>query len=100
MLFHTAYLFLLGQDPSADVRRAVLVCIAPSTKTLPALLQRARDVKDVVRKLAFQTIAEKVHIKALTIAQRIQLLQNGLNDRVGELIKPSLKPVDCKTCEI
>ncbi len=30
-----------------------------------------------------QVLAEKVHIRALTIAQRVQLLQDGLNDRSG-----------------
>lgn len=32
-----------------------------------------------------QMLAEKVHIKALTIAQRVQLLQDGLNDRSGKV---------------
>ena len=34
----------------------------------------------------WQVLAEKVHIKALTIAQRVQLLQDGLNDRSGKYI--------------
>ena len=79
-----AFLFLLGCDPNQDVRRAVLSCIAASTKTLPAILERTRDTKDSVRKLAYQVIAEKIHIKAFTIAQRERLLQEGLSDREGE----------------
>lgn len=78
-------MFLLGCDTSTDVRRAVLTSIAVSTKTLPAILERTRDVIDAVRKLAYQIIAEKVHIRALTIAQRVQLLQQGLNDRIGKI---------------
>ena len=84
-LYFAAYLFLLGCDRNADVRRAVLVCIAPSTKTLSAILERTRDVKDTIRKRAYQVLADKVHIKALTIAQRVRLLQTGLGDRVGKL---------------
>ncbi|KAI0235791.1 Condensin complex subunit 3 [Lamellibrachia satsuma] len=76
-----AYLFLLSCDPNADVRRAVLSCIAPCVQTLPAMLERTHDVKESVRRLAYQVLAEKVHMKALTIAQRIRLLQDGLNDR-------------------
>ncbi|XP_064602516.1 condensin complex subunit 3-like [Liolophura sinensis] len=76
-----AYLFLISCDPSPDVRRAVLSCIAPSTRTLTVILDRTRDVKDAVRKTAFQIIADKIHIKTLSIAQRIQLLTDGLNDR-------------------
>ena len=34
-----------------------------------------------VRKAAFKFIAEKIHIKSLTIAQREQILQRGLSDR-------------------
>ncbi|XP_033756629.1 LOW QUALITY PROTEIN: condensin complex subunit 3-like [Pecten maximus] len=75
-----AYLFLIKADTSPDVRRAVLSCIAPSTKTLPAILSRTRDVNDTVRKMAYMVMGEKVHIKALSIAHRIQLLQDGLTD--------------------
>ena len=34
-----------------------------------------------MRKAAFKFIAEKIHIKSLTIAQREQILQGGLSDR-------------------
>lgn len=80
-----AYLFLLSCDSNADVRRAVLSCIAPCVQTLSAMLERTHDVKESVRRLAYQVLAEKVHMKALTIAQRIRLLQDGLNDRVGSV---------------
>lgn len=42
---------------------------------------RTRDIKDVNRRCAFNTLAEKVSIRALTIAQRIKVLTVGLNDR-------------------
>lgn len=32
-----------------------------------------------------KVLAEKVHVKALTIAQRVKLLQQGLNDRSGKM---------------
>ncbi|XP_046543346.1 condensin complex subunit 3-like isoform X2 [Haliotis rubra] len=81
-----AYLFLISRDPNPDVRRAVLSCIAPSTKTLMAVIERTRDVKDTVRRVAYNVVAEKIHIKALSIAQRIQLLQDGLSDR-ADMVK-------------
>ena len=34
-----------------------------------------------MRKLAYRVLAKKVNIKSLTIAQRMQLLSNGLHDR-------------------
>ena len=73
----------MGSDPNPDVRRTVLSVIAASKKTLAAIVERTRDVKDTVRKLAFQVISEKIHIRAFTIAQRVRLLQDGLHDRSG-----------------
>ena len=45
------------------------------------LILLPRDVDEHVRKAAFKFIAEKIHIKSLTIAQREQILQRGLSDR-------------------
>lgn len=76
-----AYATLIENDSNPEVRRAVLSCIAPSAKTLPKIVGRTKDVKEAVRKLAYQVLAEKVHMRALSIAQRVMLLQQGLNDR-------------------
>ncbi|KAM9793100.1 condensin complex subunit 3 [Neosynchiropus ocellatus] len=75
-----AYMLILENDSNAEVRRAVLSCIAMSPRTLPRVIKRTRDVKENVRKLAYQVLSEKVHIKALSIAQRVSLLQHGLHD--------------------
>ncbi|XP_041837879.1 condensin complex subunit 3 [Melanotaenia boesemani] len=90
-----AYLLILENDTNAEVRRAVLSCIAMSPRTLPKVLKRTRDIKENVRKLAYQVLADKVHIKALTIAQRVGLLQQGLHDTseaVREVVCSSLVP--------
>ncbi|XP_061848778.1 condensin complex subunit 3 isoform X3 [Colius striatus] len=87
------YSTLLENDSNSEVRRAVLSCIAPSAKTLPKIVGRTMDVKDTVRKLAYEVLAEKVHMRALSIAQRVKLLQQGLNDRsdaVKEVMKKKL----------
>ncbi|XP_054994249.1 condensin complex subunit 3 isoform X2 [Sorex araneus] len=76
-----AYAALIENDFNPEVRRAVLSCIAPSAKTLSKIVERTKDVKEAVRKLAYQILAEKVHMRALSIAQRVMLLQQGLNDR-------------------
>ncbi|NWS93976.1 CND3 protein, partial [Mionectes macconnelli] len=75
------YSILLENDSNSEVRRAVLSCIAPSSRTLPVIVGRTMDVKEAVRKLAYEVLAEKVHMRALSIAQRVKLLQRGLNDR-------------------
>ncbi|NWU65324.1 CND3 protein, partial [Pterocles burchelli] len=87
------YSTLLENDSNSEVRRAVLSCIAPSARTLPKIVGRTMDVKEAVRKLAYEVLAEKVHMRALSIAQRVKLLQQGLNDRsdaVKEVIKKKL----------
>lgn len=90
-----AYMLILENDSNAEVRRAVLSCIAMSPRTLPKVLKRTRDIKENVRKLAYQVLAEKVHIKALSIAQRVSLLQQGLHDSseaVREVVHSRLLP--------
>uniref|UniRef100_A0A667WEW7 Non-SMC condensin I complex, subunit G n=1 Tax=Myripristis murdjan TaxID=586833 RepID=A0A667WEW7_9TELE len=90
-----AYMMILENDSNAEVRRAVLSCIAMSPRTLPKVLKRTRDIKENVRKLAYQVLAEKVHIKALSIAQRVSLLQQGLHDSseaVREVVCARLLP--------
>lgn len=103
-------MLILENDSNAEVRRAVLSCIAMSPRTLPKVIKRTRDIKENVRKLAYQVatntskvavlvsvditistyacfsfevLADKVHIKALSIAQRVSLLQQGLRDTSG-----------------
>ncbi|XP_040002812.1 condensin complex subunit 3 [Xiphias gladius] len=90
-----AYMLILDNDTNAEVRRAVLSCIAMSPRTLPKVLKRTRDIKENVRKLAYQVLADKVHIKALSIAQRVCLLQQGLHDTseaVREVVCSCLLP--------
>ncbi|CAL1528460.1 unnamed protein product [Lymnaea stagnalis] len=81
-----AFILLLARDPSDDVRRAILSCIVPCKATLPSVLTRTRDVKDKVRRTAFVVIADKFPLKAMSIDQRIKLLNDGLNDR-SDLVK-------------
>ena len=49
--------------------------------TLPHILERTRDVDEHVRRAAYKFLAEKVHIKSLTISQREGVLKRGLGDR-------------------
>ncbi|KAJ8026278.1 Condensin complex subunit 3 [Holothuria leucospilota] len=83
----TAYLYLLKHDPQYEVRRMILSCIAPTRKTLHPILERTRDVKDTVRKVAYLVLSEKVSIKSLTIEQRVKLLRDGLQDRSESIVE-------------
>lgn len=52
-------MLILENDANAEVRRAVLSCIAMSPRTLPKVLERTRDIKESVRKLAYQVAATR-----------------------------------------
>ncbi|XP_068227080.1 condensin complex subunit 3 [Palaemon carinicauda] len=82
-----AYRYHLSMDPNHDVRRAVLSGIAISFQTLPDVLERTRDVNNVVRREAFKVLAQKVHIRSLSIAQRVRLISEGLKDRCESVRK-------------
>lgn len=53
-ILFSVYSTLLENDSNSDVRRAVLSCIAPSERTLPKIVGRTMDVKEAVRKLAYE----------------------------------------------
>ncbi|XP_057304839.1 condensin complex subunit 3-like isoform X2 [Hydractinia symbiolongicarpus] len=76
-----AFIHSMETDTNADVRKTILSNIALSRKTLRHVLGRIRDVKESNRKVAYITLSEKVSIRALTIAQRIDILSVGLKDR-------------------
>ncbi|KAH9488622.1 hypothetical protein Btru_061301 [Bulinus truncatus] len=80
-----AYGNIMARDVDYKVRCSVLNCIALSKKILPAIIDQTSDVNEKVCRIAFQLIAEHIPVKALTIEQRVQLLQNGLTDRSGYL---------------
>ncbi|GAB6021892.1 hypothetical protein CHUAL_006058 [Chamberlinius hualienensis] len=74
------YIFHLVNDPCFEVRKAIINEICLSKVTIPVLITRTRDVTDSIRKATYQIIADKVPIKALSIAKRIDLLKDGLHD--------------------
>ncbi|PFX25708.1 condensin complex subunit 3-like [Stylophora pistillata] len=82
----STYLKLMSNDSSVEVRRTVLLNVALTSQTLEGIIGRTQDMTESVRKLAYRTLAEKVNIKSFTIAQRVQLLSNGLHDR-SEAVK-------------
>ncbi|EEB08525.1 condensin complex non-SMC subunit Cnd3 [Schizosaccharomyces japonicus yFS275] len=75
-------LFLLQSDPSVDVRRAVLLNVEVSNKTLPFILERARDVDPKNRRIVYAKVLPKIgDFRYLNIRKRIRILKWGLKDR-------------------
>ncbi|OLL22915.1 Condensin complex subunit 3 [Neolecta irregularis DAH-3] len=79
---------LLQHDPSAEVRRAVLLNLAQSKITLPYLLERARDLDAINRKYVYsRTLNELGDFRLLSIGKREKLLRWGLRDRDAQVQK-------------
>lgn len=67
----------------SEVRRAVLYNLPVNPQTMPLVLARSRDLDPILRRTVFQGSLNPsiVPARTLTIAQRVQLVQNGLTDR-------------------
>ncbi|XP_043466822.1 condensin complex subunit 3 [Leptopilina heterotoma] len=83
------YMFHLAKDPSSEVRRTILSCMARTQRTLLCVLRRTRDINDLVRKAAYQFLC-KVSVKSLSIKQREELLNDGLRDQ-SDIVKNCVK---------
>lgn len=74
-------LWVARHEPTADSRRAALAAMVLTTRTLPALIERCRDVSDVVRRTAYKMMTARSILRPLSIAKRIRVIQDGLCDR-------------------
>lgn len=73
------YQYHLNHDPSALVRQAILKSIGRSTCTVPIILERLWDVDERVRRRTYLQMSSHP-VKTYKVAQRLMLLEQGLND--------------------
>lgn len=68
---------------NSEVRRATLLQVPLTPSTLNAVLSRTRDTDALTRKLVYSAVLQPKlsHPRQLTIAQREQLVKDGLGDR-------------------
>jgi condensin complex subunit 3 len=66
-----------------EVRRTALLNVPLSSATLDAVLSRTRDVDPLTRKIVYTGVLQTrlSHPRQLTIAQREQVVKDGLGDR-------------------
>ena len=96
-----AFIFHLGCDPSPVVRKAIVRCIGATRYTLPHVIKRTMDVDENVRKVAYKFIADKVHIRSLSITKREEIIRRGLTDRnenVRNVVAKELVPAWLRFC--
>ncbi|WVO20456.1 uncharacterized protein IAS62_001753 [Cryptococcus decagattii] len=75
---------LLRYDPAAEVRRAALYNFPRTPASLPHILARTRDVDPIIRRTVFAGVLSIEALpdpRVLTIAQREEVVRNGLGDR-------------------
>lgn len=73
---------VLQNDPAADVRRTLLINLPITPKTLPFLLERARDQDALTRRAVYsRTLPRLGDFRHLSLSMREKLLRWGLRDR-------------------
>ena len=73
---------VLQNDPSADVRRSLLLNLPLTPSTLPFLLERARDLDSATRKALYSRLLPALgDFRHLSLSMREKLLRWGLRDR-------------------
>ena len=72
----------LQNDPSADVRRSLLLNLPLTPATLPYLLERARDLDGPTRRALYSRLLPALgDFRHLSLSMREKLLRWGLRDR-------------------
>ncbi|KAL6722132.1 chromosome condensation complex Condensin, subunit G [Lecanora helva] len=73
---------VLQNDPSADVRRSLLLNLPLTPGTLPYLLERARDMDPPTRRALYSRLLPALgDFRHLSLSMREKLLRWGLRDR-------------------
>ena len=73
---------VLQNDTNAEVRRALLINLPATPKTLPYLLERARDRDGPTRRALYAKLLPKLgDFRHLSLSMREKLLRWGLRDR-------------------
>ncbi|KAB8360845.1 hypothetical protein FH972_024579 [Carpinus fangiana] len=83
---------VLQNDPSAEVRRTLLVNLPLTPTTLPFLLERARDMDPGLRRALYGRILPGLgDFRHLSLTHREKLLRWGLRDRDENVRKATAK---------
>lgn len=88
------YSYHLSNDPSVQVRQAILKSIGRNTLTVPIILERLWDVDERVRRTTYLQMSSHP-VKNYKVAQRLMLLEQGLNDHsesVRKIVQGVLLP--------
>ena len=83
---------VLQHDPSADVRRSLLLNMPLTPATLPFLLERSRDQDGAIRRALYSRLLPAFgDFRHLSLSMREKLLRWGLRDRDEHVRKAAAK---------
>ena len=83
---------VLQNDPSAEVRRSLLLNLPLTPGTLPYLLERARDLDPATRRALYSRLLPALgDFRHLSLSMREKLLRWGLRDRDDNVRKASAR---------
>ena len=83
---------VLQNDPSADVRRSLLLNLPLTPGTLPYLLERARDLDPATRRSLYARLLPALgDFRHLSLSMREKLLRWGLRDRDDNVRKATAR---------
>lgn len=83
---------ILQNDPSAEVRRSLLLNLPITPGTLPYLLERARDLDPATRRALYSRLLPALgDFRHLSLSMREKLLRWGLRDRDENVRKATAK---------
>ena len=83
---------VLQNDPSADVRRSLLLNLPLTPETLPYLLERARDLDSATRRALYSRLLPALgDFRHLSLSMREKLLRWGLRDRDDNVRKATAR---------
>ena len=83
---------VLQNDPSADVRRSLLLNLPLTPATLPYLLERARDTDASTRRVLYSRLLPALgDFRHLSLSMREKLLRWGLRDRDDNVRKATAR---------
>ncbi|XP_033250668.1 condensin complex subunit 3-like isoform X2 [Drosophila miranda] len=84
-----AYQFHLSADPLSSVRQCIITCMGRNYITVPYILQRLWDVDEKVRRHTYVNMCN-YPVRAYRVAQRLPLLEQGLNDSSANVKKTAV----------
>jgi condensin complex subunit 3 len=87
---------MMQNDPSAEVRRAILHNIDQTKDTMRYIFERARDIDPMVRRIVYRKVLPSLaDFRLMRLVEREKLLRWGLRDR-DDIVRKAAARVFCE----